>query len=227
MSRSPRQCAGGVVYHVLNRANGRLQIFKTPKDYEAFEEVLIESLRRVPIRLCGHCVMPNHWHLVLWPREDGELPAFMQWLTLTHTQRWHAAHGTTGIGHVYQGRYKSFPIQSDNHYLTVVAYAESNPLRGSLTDDSCKWPYSSLAIRMGRGARNIPLSDGPVALPANWAQLANRLPTRGSIEKLATSIRRNSPYGTDVWVSDTARRLGLEATLRPLGRPRKPQRNGT
>jgi putative transposase len=223
MSRAPRRCAGGIVYHVLNRANGRLGIFKTPGDYEAFERVLGESLRRVPVRLCGYCVMPNHWHLVLWPCQDGELSEFMQWLTLTHTQRWHAAHGTTGIGHIYQGRFKGFPIQSDNHYLTALAYVESNPLRGSLIDDACKWRYSSLAIRTGRATPDLTLSYGPVKLPDNWPQLANRLPGKAIVERLDMSIRRSSPYGSETWVRNAARTLGLEATLRPMGRPRKPE----
>lgn len=221
MSRAPRQCEGGIVYHVLNRANGKLRIFKTHEDYQAFERVLGESLQRVPLRLCGYCIMPNHWHLILWPREGGELSDFMQWLTLTHTQRWHAAHGTTGIGHVYQGRFKSFPVKSDQHYLTALAYVESNPLRGGIVEDAGRWPFSSLAVRMGLISPEATLSYGPVGLPANWMELVNRIPDKATAERLAGSMRRGSPFGDEAWTTETARRLGIEATLRPIGRPRK------
>lgn len=76
--------------------------------------------------------MPNHFHLVLWPRTDDELPKFMAWLTTTHSKRWHAFRRTTGIGHVYQGRYKAFPVATDTHFLQLARYVERNPPRARL-----------------------------------------------------------------------------------------------
>ena len=98
MPRRLRVSSGGFAYHVLNRAVARQRIFRTAKDYEAFERVLGEAKERLPMRLLAWCVMPNHWHLVLWPRGDGDLSEFMRWLSVTHTQRWHAAHHTSGTG---------------------------------------------------------------------------------------------------------------------------------
>ena len=98
MSRLRRIAKGGLVYHVMNRANGRLRIFKKMRDFEAFEETLGEGCERFSMRVCGYCVMSNHWHLVLWPRKDGDLSEFMKWLTVTHSHRWHNSHGTVGIG---------------------------------------------------------------------------------------------------------------------------------
>ncbi len=132
MPRIARNAPGGLVYHVLNRANGRLRLFKKDGDYLAFEQVLLLAHRRAPIRILDYCLMPNHWHLVLWPRRDGELTLFMRWLTLTHAQRWKHAHNAVGHGHLYQGRFKSFPIQQDEHLLTVLRYVERNPLRAKL-----------------------------------------------------------------------------------------------
>ncbi len=106
MGRSLRHAAGGWVYHVLNRANGRLRLFQKDGDYAAFERVLAEAVRRLPVPVLAYCVMPNHWHLVLWPQADGDLSRFVGWLTLTHTQRWHAHYHTAGSGHVYQDRFK-------------------------------------------------------------------------------------------------------------------------
>ena len=165
MPRRKRKNLGNIVYHVLNRANGRLRILKKAGDFEAFERILAEGLERFPMRLLGYCLMGNHWHLLLWPREDGDLSTFMQWVTMTHSQRWHAAHGTAGMGHLYQGRFKSFPVQSNEYYLTVMRYIESNPLRAELVQSNKDWQWSSLAIRQGNEKDGVVLSNGPMSLP--------------------------------------------------------------
>src|SRR5580658_547315 len=108
MGRAKRAADGGLIHHVLNRANGRLRIFDDAADLEAFERILEEAVKRTGTDLLAFCLMPNHWHLVLKPHEDGELSRFVGWLTLTHTQRWHAHRHSAGTGHVYQGRFKSF-----------------------------------------------------------------------------------------------------------------------
>ena len=129
MGRPRRAADGGLIYHVLNRANARMTIFDKPTDYEAFERILEQAVERTATRLLAYCIMPNHWHLVVWPQKDGELSRFVGWLTLTHTQRWHAHRHSTGSGHVYQGRFKSFAVQDDDHLLTVCRYVERNALR--------------------------------------------------------------------------------------------------
>ena len=85
------------MYHVLNLANRRLHIFRKAADFLAFETILADGIERFSMRLCGYCLMGNHWHLLLWPRGDDDLPAFMRWVTLTHVQRYHASHATVGL----------------------------------------------------------------------------------------------------------------------------------
>ena len=143
MPKKKRITKAGIAYHALNRANGKLRIFKKDLDFIAFENVLAEGIERFDIRLCGYCIMSNHWHMLLWPANDKALPDFMHWVTLTHAKRWHAAHGTTGIGHLYQNRYKSFPIQSNWRYLKAMQYIESNPLRAGLVKTAADWQWSS------------------------------------------------------------------------------------
>ena len=126
MARRLRVDRGGWVYHVLNRRVGRMTLFQEDSDYAAFEKVLDEAQGHVPMRIISFCLMPNHWHLVVWPRKDGTLSRYMQWLTTTHMRRWHAHQGTRGTGALYQGRYKSFPVQEDRHFLTVCRYVERN-----------------------------------------------------------------------------------------------------
>ena len=82
-----------------------MRIFEKEHDYEAFERILEETLERQPMRICAYCLMPNHWHLVLWPKKDGDLAAFMQRLTITHATRWQRHKHQVGYGHVYQGRF--------------------------------------------------------------------------------------------------------------------------
>jgi len=106
--------------------------FEKPADYEAFQRILAGGLERYDMRLLAYCMMPNHWHLLVWPKGDGDLSRFMAWVTLTHTQRWHAHRHSAGTGHVYQGRFKSFPVQEDEHFYSVCRYAERNALRANL-----------------------------------------------------------------------------------------------
>lgn len=220
MPRPERITLGGYVYHVLNRANGRLRIFRKPADFLAFEKILGDGLSRFSMRLCGYCLMSNHWHLLLWPQGDDDLPAFMRWVTLTHVQRYHASHATIGIGHLYQGRYKSFPVQGDRHYLRVLRYIEANPLRAGLVESPDQWAWSSLAVRVGRRSEVV-LTDGPVDLPPDWTALVRETPKGENAEPIENSLRRGCPFGDAGWAEATARRLGLQSTIRPRGRPRK------
>jgi putative transposase len=127
MPRRARAIVGGDAYHVLNRANGRLRLFRKERDFAACEQVLAEAHDRLPLRILGYVVMGNHWHFVVWPKrnEPQQVSEFFRWLTVTHTQRWHAQHGTAGMGHVSQGRFKSFPIASDEQLLAVLPYGSS------------------------------------------------------------------------------------------------------
>ena len=150
MGRPLRAAPGGTVYHVLNRANARMTLFEDDGDYLAFQRVLAQACDRVGMRLLAYCVMPNHWHLVVWPRGDGDLSRFMNWLTLTHTQRWHRHRNSVGNGHVYQGRFKSFPIETSEYLLTVCRYVERNPVRAGLVTRAEQWPWSSAASSKGK-----------------------------------------------------------------------------
>ena len=150
MPRPPRAAEGGLVYHALNRANARLAIFEADEDYAAFERVLAEAVARYDMPLLAYCLMPNHFHLLLWPHADGDLSNFMRWLTMTHTQRWHGHRRTAGAGHLYQGRFKSFPVQSDEHFLTVCRYVERNALNASAVDRAEDWRWGSLWARQAK-----------------------------------------------------------------------------
>ena len=220
MPRRLRLASAGFVYHVLNRAAGRATLFEKDGDYAAFEKVLRQAHEEVPLRLLAFCAMPNHWHLVVWPESGQDLSRHLHWLTMTHTQRWHAHYHTAGTGPLYQGRYKSFPVQEDDHLLRLCRYVERNPLRAGLVNRAEQWRWSSLWHRT-QGALPDWLHAGPVALPARWVKWVNGAETEAELEALRCSVLRGCPYGEGGWQQRTAKRLGLTATLRPRGRPPK------
>ena len=209
------------MYHVLNRANARMTIFQGDADYEAFDKVLAQAVERMETRLVAYCLMPNHWHLLLWPRHDGELSEVLRWITVTHTQRWHAHHRTAGTGPVYQGRFKSFPVQTDEHFLTVARYVERNALRARLVTRAEDWQWSSLWRRNHEDATLLAwLSAWPVEQPRDWVARVNRPQTASELEALRVSVQRGRPFGEEAWVKRVARRFGMESSLRPRGRPK-------
>jgi putative transposase len=218
-----------MIFHVLNRANNRDRIFATDADYLAFLRVLRDAQekqlrqKQQPTRILAYCLMPNHWHLILWPRREGELGAFLQTVTTTHVRRWRLFRQSVGAGHLYQGTYKSFPVQGDDHYYAVCRYAERNALRANLVARAEDWPWGSLWQRRQRSAGDeYPLlSDWPVPRPRAWIKLVNRPETEAELKALRMSVNRGRPFGSETWQKRTAKRLGLESTFRPRGRPKK------
>ena len=221
MPRRARISTGGLAYHILNRRVGRLALFDKPADYMAFEKILNEAHERTGIRIAAYCLMPNHWHLVLWPRADGELSEVVRWITVTHTQRWHAHRESFESGPVYQGRFRSFPVQTDEHFLTVARYVERNAVRAKLVKRAEQWQWSSL-WRWAQGDPKLLafLSDWPVKRPRQWVGWVNRAETASELEDLRCSAQRGRPFGSQGWVVRVAKRLSLESTLRPRGRPK-------
>ena len=221
MPRCARVTPGGLAYHVLNRSVAGLPLFRKEADYEAFERIMIEAQELHPTRIVAWCLMRNHWHFILWPRAEGEVTAFMRWLTHTHAMRWHVAHGTVGRGSLYQGRFKCFPIQEDEHFLAACRYVERNARSVGVVDRAEDWRWGSLWARRHGGQRlKAILSDWPVARPAGWLWLVNKPMTKKEVEGIRTCITRNRPYGNDVWQQAQAKRLGLSHTLRSEGRPK-------
>ena len=216
MPRTARASLGGYCYHVLNRGTDRATVFHKDGDYAAFVKLLAQAGERFPVCLLAYCLMPNHFHLALWPEVDGALSGYMRWLLTAHVRRYHRHYH--GSGHVWQGRFRAFPIPCDEHLLIVLRYIERNALRANLVQHAQEWPWSSLALdRVGGPV----LDPGPVPRPQDWLTYVNRPQTEPELERLRQSIARGRPYGDGSWVEQTAQRLGLEASLRPRGRPRK------
>lgn len=211
MPRIPRGLVGGGVAHVLNRGNAKAQVFHSSGDYERFVRLLGEAEARFPIEIYAFCLMPNHFHLVTRVDQTATLSAMMQWWLTSHVRAYHRHHATDG--HVWQGRYKSFPIQEDEHLLTVLRYVLRNPVRAGLVGEATEWPWSSLRFP-------AITSRWPLDPPTDHEAWLATEPSEHREDDVRHSIRRGAPFGDEVWREATAQKWGLESTLTPRGRPK-------
>ena len=218
MARTSRAAAGGICYHVVNRGNRRATVFHTPEDYDWFVRLINRACSRIPMRVPAYCLMPNHFHLVVWPYADGDMSRWMHWLLTSHVVRYHKVRGTSG--RVWQGRYKSFPIQHDHHLLNVLRYVERNPVRANLVKSAVDWKWSSLVQQHVSVSPDL-ACESPVTRPPEWARLVDEPQTLRELEALRRCSFKSAPFGSDTWVRETAADLGLESSLRGPGRPKK------
>ena len=201
-----------------------MRLFHKDGDFKAFEGVLAEGLQRYPVDLLTYCLMGNHWHLVVRPGTDDALGSFMGWIGVTHVRRHHAHYHTRGGGHLYQGRFKSFPIQEESHFLNVCRYVEANAARAGLIRRAEEWPWGGLYARR-RGGKPFVLCRWPVDRPRDWRAQVNAALDEKQLQQFRTCVNRGRPFGDANWVQRTAKRLCLEFTLRNAGRPRKKDNN--
>ena len=217
MPRVARGLADGLIYHIINRGNGRQQVFHTEGDYRCFVDLMAEGRERYPVKLLAWCLMPNHFHRLVSPERGEDLSRWMQWVMTSHVRRYHRLYQSSG--HVWQGRYKSFVVQNDTHLLTVARYIEGNPVRANLVTSSKNWSWSSHREQI-KGARNS--IDGlPIALPEDWNSYVDQPLAVTEMERLKRSMQRQAPFGSPPWQTQICQELGLESTLAPKGRPRK------
>jgi len=221
MPRQARVSVANTIYHVINRANGRVQIFNTDKDYQHFESLMQEAKELTGMRILAYCIMPNHFHFVLYPRTDLDLAAFMGWLTTTHVRQYRTRTETVGHGHLYQDRYKSFPVETNEYAMTLIRYVEQNPLRAKLVHRAEGWHWSSLWRREKGSDKDKKLLDPlPIALPTNYLTSVNEVLTSERLTDIRYSVNKGKPYGTLDWVERAVERFGLTHTLRGAGRPK-------
>jgi putative transposase len=192
MSRPRRYTPPGSVLHLVNRGNDRKLLFATDRAYEEFLSLVAATQERCPMRLLAYCLMPNHWHMVVWPNATQSVRAFCHRLCTVHAIRHRRDTGTVGHGHLYQHRYHSCAIESERQYFAVLRYVEANAMRAGLVPEAQLWRWSSLAERGGLH-RDL-LSPGPVPLPSQWASLVNEPLPLDVLEETRARLRRTRPY---------------------------------
>lgn len=222
MPRVARVDIADYPYHIINRAVMRFRIFNTNKDYDIFEKIIEDATEDVGMSILSYTIMPNHWHFLLQPRKNGDMGIFMHQITNTHTRKVKSQTKTIGTGPLYQGRYKSFIIQKDQHFLSVLKYIERNPVRAGLVKHAENWRWGSAWRRVnGTPKQRRLLSELPVVLPKHYCTWINTPEQSEELEKLRNSTNKGAPYGTDGWVEKTVKQFKLSQTLRNPGRPKK------
>ena len=196
MPRTSRAIVANYCYHVLNRGNNRMRLFHDRADYVAFLWLLAEALDEFDLPMFAACVMPNHIHLVMRPRRDGDLARWAHWLFTTHARRYHKKYGTSG--RVWQGRFKASIVQADRHFLILLRYVERNALTARLVGKAEDWEWGSLGWR-NRACSPLPLAPSPVGLPQPWTDFVNEPQTIDELKAIRTAIERQAPYGEESW----------------------------
>jgi len=203
--------SGGFVFHVMNRSAKQLTLFDTPSEYETFLQVLADADTACPMRLLEYCLMPNHWHLLVWPERDDQLSRYMRWITGVHAQRWRQARGQPGKGAVYQGRYRWVAVQGGGHYEVARRYIQQNPVRAQLVGCQDEWPWSSASCEpiLSRPT----LAQGPLSLDTCHANPVDRLLDAETAQQMRASLRSGHPFGDPQWSMALEVRKWLTAVL--------------
>ena len=201
---------------MVNRGNRRNTVFHSAADYDFFVALMHKASARISMRILAYCLMPNHFHLVLWPYKEGDMSRWMHWLLTSQVVRYSKIYQTTG--RIWQGRFKAFPIERDGHLLNVLRYVERNPVRAELVQRAVDWKWSSIC---SKNAATGLLSESPVTKPARWVEWVDRPQSAEELDTLRRCSHKCRPYGSDAWVLDTAVKLGLQSSLRGPGRPKK------
>jgi len=206
MPRAPRHAPGDHLFHVLNRKNGDGNLYDTASCYRTFLHFVGEVAAIDRMRILAYCLMPNHWHMLLWPRADGDLARFVQRLTLRHSYAWHSRHGSHGRGHLYQSRYKSFVILDEAYLLTVCRYIERNPVRAKLVDHPAAWRWSSARVHLATTESGLNgsaedflapiLEPLPIALPSDWKNWLDQPQSDAELDALRMCAQRGTEYGS-------------------------------
>ncbi len=152
---------------------------------------MTDAVDRTTVRLLAFCLMPNHFHLVLWPVHGREVSAYMQLLMNVHIRDVQRRHGTAGSGHIYQGRYKNSAILTERHFINVCRYVEANPLCAGLVSHAEDWEWSSL-VRSGPVDDLNILTPWPLARPKQWRDIVNRPQGNREIREMAKQSRQQS-----------------------------------
>jgi putative transposase len=199
-------------------------VFRGSHDYLAFLEMLLYAKERYQVELFAFCLLPDHFHLLVRPVSGSNLSHCMQWLQTSYARRFNDYHGTEGP--LWQGRYKSFLVQENEHLLTVMSYIEGHPLRIGLADTAEDYVWSSHRENYWGNLRQK-LDPLPVPLTDDWAASVDALLCERTLGRLKMSTQRQIPYGSPDWQRRVCREYGLEDSVRPRGRPRKEERQGT
>lgn len=218
MPRIARGLADNQIYHIINRGNRREAVFHDNYDYEKFLKLLIESKEKYAVKIYAYCLMPNHFHLVIYTKYADSLSQAMHWISSSYVRYYNKRYNISG--HLWQGRYKSFIVQEDSYLLVLLKYVEANPKRARIVKDCIDYKYSSANNRI-KNNENLITDEVPILLPDDWYTYINSDEKITDIESIRNCINRQAPLGDKNWKYMVSKKYNLESTINPRGRPKK------
>ncbi len=218
MPRIARGLANNQIYHIINRGNRREAVFHDKYDYERFLKLLLDSKEKYSINIYAYCLMPNHFHLVIYTHYSDNLSKALHWISSSYVRYYNKKYKISG--HLWQGRYKSFIVEQDSYLITLLKYVEANPKRAKIVKECEKYQYSSAYKRVNNIQDQL-LGELPIDIPTDWSRYINDKEDKTDLDFIRNSIERQSPLGDELWQYNIVKKYGLESTLNPIGRPRR------
>lgn len=227
MPRPARLDLPGVTQHVIQRGNNRTACFTGDADRRFYLRCLSDSVVRRGCEVHAYALMDNHVHLLVTPSVAGAIGAMMQDVGRRYVRVFNTLHGRTGT--LWEARYRSSLIDSENYLLTCQRYIELNPVRAGLVPDPAAYPWSSHS-HYAAGRANGLITEHPVYL-----RLASTAPERraaylllfegaldnGIVARIREAINSDSAFGSEAFLNDAEARLGRSVRLPTRGRPAK------
>ncbi len=231
MPRMSRIVLADYPHHIVQRGHNRQAVFTSDGDYLYYLGNLRDWKEAYGCRIYAYCLMTNHVHLIIDPgNEERHLAALMKRVAgrqtryMNRRQRW--------TGSLWEGRFKSSPISTDEYLLACCRYAELNPVRAGIVSDPADYPWSSYGAKIG-DRREEWLDADPCYLGlADREELrAQRYKTwvRGAIpagewERIRQALQRGQLTGSPGFIDEIAKKLHMRVEFRGRGRPRKPKK---
>ena len=228
MGRQPRIFIPGYPHHVVQRGHNRQAVFVEPADYEYYLANLIEWKAHYNVDVYAYCLMTNHVHLVLAPRDDGSaISALMRRVSARQARYVNRQENRSGT--LWGGRFKSSIVDSDNYLLACMRYVDLNPVRAGICEHPADYPWSSYAQKVGlldESETDQWLDPDPVTWHVekrrrqrSYAEFVAAEVPDGEIDVIRKAVRRNQLTGNRRFVDEIEHRTGLRIEARGQGRP--------
>jgi putative transposase len=212
----------GVCHHIVQRGNNKQEVFHDDAGYKKYSELLRHFATKHECKIGAYCLMPNHVHLIIRPPHMEGMARMMQCVNVCYQQ--YLSDKSGFVGHVWQSRYFSAPVEDGEHLCTVCAYIDTNPLRAALVTDPCAYEHSSaLAHEQGRIDHVLTevLFEGREARDY-YNMLHGEELNRRDLERIRLSTQKGHPIGGSTFRQMVERLIGRSLAPRPMGRPRTP-----
>jgi putative transposase len=227
MARLPRLSLPDYTYHVVQRGNNGQAVFRGSADYQEFLDVLGPCSLRAGVALHGYVLMENHFHLLLTPNSRESLGKLMQDLGRRYVRYFNRAQGRTGT--LWEGRYRSAPLQVQTCLLACMAYLDLHPVRGGLVEKPQDYPWSSYGHYAGvvsdryitAHAMVWNLGNTPFAREAAYSELVRRGVDVALQRALTNSVAHGWALGDANFLGDLQLKSSRRVVKASAGRPRK------